>query len=102
MFDSSAIKIVILFLIVIVLWLNRCRLRYNIIKEISRVPGNSICYTLAHFYMFWGPPEFLWTRLREMQKLYPTTFKLWGGNRVLIFMKHPVDTEVWYLLQSML
>lgn len=96
MFTPGAflIKILTVVLFVVIAYRNRYHLKLNIIKQVSHIPGNSIWYIFANFYIFWGTPEFIWNRFREMNGVFPRIFKLWGGNRVGIFIKHADDLEV--------
>lgn len=97
-FNASWLKIIIIVVLCVLGWLKRRNLSLNVIKAVSNIPGNSVWYLFMNFYIFWGSPEFIWDRLREMNRKYLRIFKLWGGNRVLIFLKHPDEAEVNYFM----
>lgn len=97
-FNASWLKIIIIVVLCVLGWLKRHNLSLKVIRAVSNIPGNSVWYLFMNFYIFWGSPEFIWIRFREMNRKYLSIFKIWGGNRVLIFLKHPDEVEVNYFM----
>ncbi|XP_044734402.1 cytochrome P450 4C1-like [Chrysoperla carnea] len=77
------------------IWWKYARMHWSkrIRKHVQNIPGPSQIPIIGSMHHIAGSPEIIWLKLRKLCVQYPKIFKLWGLNRVSVFLLDPEYVE---------